>query len=211
MDLDLPVRRKKGRTDGFTLGVTQGPIPHLIDVETRKFFVCHVVDITSRNRIMITLVLHLVSEADGQVSRFLLQEQLVNFNFRVCTFPTWALRAACDSNSVPWWGTCLQTLMQDSSPGWLRLLQRKTATAKETLGPPRRVSSTSRRVSCQESSMTFFIVFHPEGCGQEKLTSLSSQEFGKKTGPSILRLKNADNRQKKEQCEGQSFKVREKS
>lgn len=87
MDLDLPVRRKKGRTDGFTLGVTQGPIPHLINVETRKFFVCHVVDITSRNRIMITLVLHLVSEADGQVSRFLLQEQLVNFNFRVCTFP----------------------------------------------------------------------------------------------------------------------------
>ena len=87
MDLDLPVRRKKGRTDGFTLGVTQGPIPRLINAETRKLFVCHVVDITPRNRIKITLVLHLVSKADGQVSCILLQEQLVNFNLGVCTFP----------------------------------------------------------------------------------------------------------------------------
>lgn len=87
MDLDLPVCRKKGCTDGFTLGVMQGPIPHLINVETRKLFVCHIVDITSRNGIMITLVLHLVSKADGQVSRFLLQEQLVNFDLRVCTYP----------------------------------------------------------------------------------------------------------------------------
>ena len=74
MDLDLPVRRKKGCTDGFTLGVTQGPISCLINAETRKLFICHV-------------VLHLVSKADGQVSCFLLQEQLVNFNLGVCTFP----------------------------------------------------------------------------------------------------------------------------
>ena len=87
MDLDLPVRRKKGCTDGFTLGVTQGPIPRLINAETRKLFICHVVDIASRNGIMISLVLHLVSKADGQVSCFLLQEQLVNFNLRVFTFP----------------------------------------------------------------------------------------------------------------------------
>ena len=74
MDLDLPVCRKKGCTDGFTLGVTQGPISCLINAETRKLFICHV-------------VLHLVSKADGQVSCFLLQEQLVNFNLRVFTFP----------------------------------------------------------------------------------------------------------------------------
>ena len=43
--------------------------------------------------------------------------------------------------------------------------------------------------TCLDFSETFLVVVHLEGCGQEKLTSLSSQEDSeKKNRPSILEI-----------------------
>ena len=80
VNLDLPVCRKKGLTDGFTLVVTQGPIPRPIKAETRKLAVHYVSDIALRNNVKIILKLQLLTQAGGQESDFFLCKQLVGLN-----------------------------------------------------------------------------------------------------------------------------------
>ena len=55
--------------------------------------------------------------------------------------------------------------------------------------------------------MTFFVVFHPEGCGQSKSNCLPIQELGKKTGPAMLKNSTSANR-RTERRERMVLKVR---
>ena len=187
VDLDLLICRKKGITDGFTLGVIQGPIQRLIKADTRKLAVHHISDIALGNDVIIILELQLFTQADGQVSRFLLHEQLVGYNIRMHTLP--CLRF---SNGV---GIELSSrmgyLFVDLDEGLL--FRMACVPTKEKCDREREPGTTgTRTLDFAEGQpggllQTFVIVVHLEGCGQEKPSSLPIQEFGKKVGPAIFK------------------------